>query len=278
MKISVIGLGMIGGGILPYLLDNKNVQEIALFNRMEAKIDAYIMDLSAAFPQFAYKLKKGTKSDLENSTWIAFCAGRTVKPSEKRSELLAENKNCVDSFLKDVELRKDAIVVVSTNPVDEITTYVLKLTDLPSKRVIGFGGSLDEANLKIVLAKELGKKPEEIKCKWIGTHGEEGIPIYEYSIPVETVKAKMRENLDTILKISPPRFAPAKYLAQLLNCIINDNAIHVTVCTLDEKNQVYYTWPCLINGAGVDEKVKINLMLNQTTQLEEILKRRKSII
>lgn len=276
MNISVIGLGMIGGGTLPYLLENKNVEEIALFNRTQAKIDAYIADLSAAFPQFAYKLKKGKKNDLETSTWIAFCAGRTVKPGEKRSELLVENKKCVDSFLKDIKLRKDAIVVVSTNPVDEITSYTWKLTDLPWKHVIGFGGSLDEANLKVVLAKELGRKPEEIECKWIGTHGEDGIPIYNYDVPVEKIKATMRKNLDAVLKISPPRFAPAKYLAKLLNCILNDNIQQITVCTLEEKNGVYYTWPCVITGGGVDEKVKLDPIPEQ--KLEEILKKRKNLL
>jgi malate/lactate dehydrogenase len=69
-------------------------------------------------------------------------------------------------------IRKDAILLVVSNPVDVLTFFAQRLSGLPWGRVVGSGTLLDSVRLKGGLARRAGVAETSINAWVIGEHGD----------------------------------------------------------------------------------------------------------
>ena len=67
----------------------------------------------------------------------------------------------------------DAVVVVVTNPLEEMTHLAAKITGFPAARVIGMGGVLDTARFRSLVGLTGVAKPEDVHAIVLGSHGGE---------------------------------------------------------------------------------------------------------
>lgn len=94
-------------------------------------------------------------------------------PGESRTDLIGRNKSILQSAIKDMQpFANHTILLLVANPVDVITYFAQKYSDLPKSQVIGSGTFLDSARLRGELASKAEVAASSIDAYVLGEHGE----------------------------------------------------------------------------------------------------------
>jgi malate dehydrogenase len=115
------------------------------------------------------------------------------------------------------------ILVTVTNPVDLLTYYFVQKCGIPRERCIGFGGQLDSARFRRILAASAISGPAYV----LGEHGEHQVPLFHpLKSPVDTgAREKILETLrgasmEIIKGKGGTIFGPAWHLTRLVSAIL----------------------------------------------------------
>jgi len=183
MKITIIGGGGRVGVCSAFALQcGAVVSDIQLLDANKELAEGEALDLlhgtAIAGDQRIYA---GDYTRSADSDLFLITAGLRRKPDESRLDLINRNValfvQILDS-MKSAGLKKDAIVLVVSNPVDILTQLAVKRLDLPWRRVIGLGTMLDSARLSSFIAEELQLAPTQVKATILGEHGDSMVPIW----------------------------------------------------------------------------------------------------
>src|SRR6185369_8767411 len=71
----------------------------------------------------------------------------------------------------------NAVVIVVSNPLDEMTALAQLATGFPRERVLGQAGVLDTARFTHFVAEELAKPISAVKTLTLGSHGDTMVPV-----------------------------------------------------------------------------------------------------
>jgi L-lactate dehydrogenase len=120
---------------------------------------------------------------------VVITAGARQKPGQTRMDLAAANARiCREMVPKLVRQAPNAILLVVTNPCDVMTYVTLKLSGLPSGRVLGSGTVLDSSRFRWLIARRCGVAVQNVHAYIAGEHGDSEIPLWSTaniaSIPV----------------------------------------------------------------------------------------------
>jgi L-lactate dehydrogenase len=183
MKVSIIGGGGRVGSNTAFALQCAGiVSEIHILDANEQMAAGEALDLlhgaSVAADQ---KIYAGNYEKCADADVIVITAGLRRKPEESRLDLINRNvtlfKQILDS-LKGAGLKKDAIVMVVSNPVDILTRLAIDYLKYDPAKVIGLGTQLDTARFRSLIALETGLPPTQIKALILGEHGDSMVPIW----------------------------------------------------------------------------------------------------
>ena len=75
-------------------------------------------------------------------------------------------------------MKREAIVVVVSNPVDVLTYLATTQLGLPSAQVIGLGTQLDSARFRSLIAEALKLPATQVTATILGEHGDSMVPIW----------------------------------------------------------------------------------------------------
>jgi len=90
-----------------------------------------------------------------------------------RLDLLGRNAEIIRNVVSQAApVSPEAIVIVVTNPLDEMTALAADVSGFPRRRVVGMAGVLDSARLRYFIAEELGVSPLGVEAMTLGSHGE----------------------------------------------------------------------------------------------------------
>ena len=180
MKVTVVGSGFVGQTTAMRLLE-KDLAEVCLIDIIEGKPQALALDLKEAAPVEGYEpLITGTNdyADTAGSDIVVITAGFPRQPGMSRMDLLGKNAGVVrDVVERFVPGSPDAIIIVVTNPLDEMTFLASDVSGFPKERVMGMAGVLDSARLRAFIAEELGVSPLVVEAITLGSHGESMVPV-----------------------------------------------------------------------------------------------------
>ena len=183
MKVSIIGAGGLVGSCTAFALQTgKIVREIALLDANAEAAAGQALDLLHGASLMADQIiTSGGYEHIPSSDLICITAGLRRKPDESRLDLINRN---VDLFLdilasiKKAGHKRDATVLVVSNPVDVLTYLAAAKLDLPPSRVIGLGTQLDTIRFRALIAERLNAPPTQVKALILGEHGDSMVPIW----------------------------------------------------------------------------------------------------
>lgn len=93
------------------------------------------------------------------------------------------------------------ILLIVSNPVDILTAVAQKVSNLPAKRIVGSGTTLDTARLKHKLGEHLSVDSRDVHAYIIGEHGDSEIAAWSSAnvsgVPLSTM-CEMRGHYDHV--------------------------------------------------------------------------------
>jgi malate dehydrogenase len=224
---------------------------------------------------------------------VVITAGLPRKPGMSRMDLLEVNAGIVTDVTKQIlEHSEDPIIIVVTNPLDQMTTLTAEVSKLSKGRVIGQAGILDSSRFAYFISEKLNVKMSDVYALTLGSHGETMVPVpslctvsgeplvdilSEKDID-ELVKKTSEGGAEIVglLKTGSAYFAPASSAATMVKSIISDSNEVFPVCAWLEGeygiNDVYLGVPAKLGKGGVTEIVEYDLTSTELDALREASK------
>jgi len=285
-KITIVGAGNIGA-TLALLLARRETADITLIDINEGVAKGKALDIMEASPILgfnAHVIGTGNYEDTAGSDVVVITAGFPRKPGMSRDDLLFKNYEVVKSVSEQIKkYSPEAFVIVVTNPLDAMTYTALKVTGFPKERVIGMAGVLDSARFAYFISEKTGISVENIKAFVIGGHGDDMVPLPEYTtvsgIPVRKFlsEEKLSEVIERtrfgggeivqLLKTGSAFYAPAASILEMVLAILwNKRKILSASVYLDGEIGEYYGAtglcvgvPIVLGKEGVEDIIKLEL-------------------
>ncbi|ADB17953.1 Lactate/malate dehydrogenase [Pirellula staleyi DSM 6068] len=183
MKVSIIGgAGLVGSSAAFALQCGGVASEIALLDVNLDLAGGHALDLLHGGPSTADQvITAGGYEHVPDSDIICITAGLRRKPDESRLDLINRNTDLFVSILTEIQkvgYKKEAIVIVVSNPVDILTYVAADRLNLPHSQVIGLGTQLDTIRFRSLIAQQLKVAPSQVQALILGEHGDSMVPIW----------------------------------------------------------------------------------------------------
>jgi L-lactate dehydrogenase len=155
-RAAIIGAGSVGAAVAHSLLLRNVASEILLVDIDSQRCNAQVQDLSDSAFLSGSTVKRCEYGEAANCDINIIAAGAKRRPGNARLDLVEQNLAVLKDILQSLQpLRPDGILLLVSNPVDVITYFAQKWSNLPSTQVIGSGTFLDSIRLRHELAEML---------------------------------------------------------------------------------------------------------------------------
>jgi L-lactate dehydrogenase len=183
MKVTIIGGGGRVGSNAAFALQCAGiVAEIQLIDANADLAEGEALDLlHGSSVRGGQRIYAGDYARAKDSDLFIITAGLRRKPDESRLDLINRNVALFSQILESIRqagLRKDAIVIVVSNPVDILTQLAAAKLGLPWSQVLGLGTMLDTARFRSLISAELKLSALQISALILGEHGDTMVPIW----------------------------------------------------------------------------------------------------
>jgi malate dehydrogenase len=292
MRVTVVGAGFVGATTAMRVVQ-KGLAEVVLIDIIEGLPQGIALDMKQSSPVEGFEpLITGTNdyADTAGSDVVVITAGLPRQPGMSRMDLLGKNAGIVRSVVDQVkDGSPGAIVIVVTNPLDEMTFLAAEASGFPKHRVMGMAGVLDSARLRFFIAEELGVSPSSVEAITLGSHGEAMVPLPRHAtvegkplaelVDDETQERLFERTRDAgaeivgLLKKGSAYYGPSASVAQMVNAIAGDTKEVLPVCawTAGEYgiSDVYVGLPARLGRGGVEQIVEMDLNDDELAKLRE---------
>lgn len=291
-KVVLVGDGAVGSSFAFSLLQSTNeIDELVIVDRKMAKAQGDATDLADITPLTSpVKITAGTYQDAANADVVVITAGVARKPGESRLDLVNKNAAIIKSIVEPIVASGFAgVFVISSNPVDILTTLVQRLSGFPKERVIGTGTSLDSMRLRVLLSKKLHLSVNAIDALMLGEHGDTSFAAFnEITIngkalnKVTTLSSNDQAEIEQavhqaggqiIAKKGATYYGIAKCLSAITRAIIeNRNIVLPISAPLDGQygiNNLYLGTPAIINSQGIGQVIESPLTPDEAAKMTQ---------
>ncbi len=282
MKVTVVGSGFVGQTTAMRLVE-KGIAEVCLIDIVEGLPQGLALDLKESSPVEGFEpaiVGTNDYADTAGSDVVVITAGFPRQPGMSRMDLLGKNAAIMRSVVEQVAPGSpDAIVIVVTNPLDEMTFLAADVSGFPKERVMGMAGVLDSARLRFFIAEELGVSPLVVEAMTLGSHGDamialprhatvDGKPLPEL-VDEATLERLFRRTRDggaeivSLLKKGSAYYAPSASVTRMVAAIAGnvDDVLPVCAWCTGEYgiSDVYVGVPAKLGRGGVERIVELDL-------------------
>lgn len=283
MRITIVGAGKYGSTTAHLVAMADYADEVVMTDIVEGLPQGLALDMNQARPieRFTTHLVGTNRyEDTADSDVVVVTAGKPRQPGMSRMDLLGENAKIVGGVAEQVAAHSpQAVVIVVSNPLDEMTALFQRRSGFPPERVMGQAGMLDSARLADKTAAAAGVSPLAVEAITLGSHGDTMVPVRSKLTVdgkpahkvlgediVEQLVGATREGgaeIVGLLKEGSAYYAPASAAAKMVEAVARDRRQTMPVCAWVTGHygvsDVYLGVPAVIGRRGVHEIVEMDL-------------------
>lgn len=296
-RATVVGAGHVGATTALRLAEADVFDEVVLVDVVPGLAAGLALDLwhSSGLRRFATRLRGTTDlAEAADSDFVVVTAGRAREPGMSRTDLTAVNAAIVGDVSENIRLHSPhAIVIVVTNPLDEMTHLAWQTTGFPAPRVMGMAGVLDAARFCALAALAAGERPDAVRAVALGSHGDEMvIPLSQAEIGAEPITRRLdaptlaalvdrtRQSGAEVVKLlgkGSAYFAPAAAVVAMVLAMAKNTGEVLPACVRADGayglDGVYVGLPARLGAAGVVEVVELPLVQAELEELRRAARR-----
>ena len=292
-RAAVVGAGHVGAMTALRLAETSLFSRVLLVDIVPGLAAGLALDMwhSSGLRGFTTQIEGSTDlSALEGAGYVVMTAGRPRQPGMSRTDLTGVNAEIVGGVADGIRrYAPNSVVVVVTNPLEEMTYLMANRTGFPSKRVIGMAGVLDSARFCSLIALEGVARPQDVNAIALGSHGAEMvIPLSLATAngrPIEELIAKDRlaaiverardsgAEVVKLLQKGSAYFSPAESAASMVAAMVRGGSPVIAACV--QSGGAYgladtrIGLPVRLDANGVKEIVTLPLRSDEQAALAE---------
>jgi malate dehydrogenase len=255
-KVTVVGAGFYGSTTAMRLAEYNIFDTVVLTDILEGKPEGLALDMnqSRSIEGFETKIVGATTSAdgagyeaTANSDVVIITAGLPRKPGMSRMDLIGVNAGIVRGVAENIAKHSPkAVIIVVSNPLDEMTALTQIATAFPRNRVMGQAGMLDTARFTHFVAEKLNVAVSSVSTLTLGSHGETMVPVPSRctvdgkALTEKLSQAEIDELVDrtrnggaevvALLKTGSAYYAPSAAAARMAKAVIKDSGATMPVC------------------------------------------------
>jgi malate dehydrogenase len=293
VKVTVVGAGKYGSTTVQRIAEKGICDEVVMTDIVEGLPQGLALDMMQSRPLEGFETRVVGSNGYEEtagSDVAVITAGVPRKPGMSRMDLLEVNARIVGEVTRNLaESSPDAVLVVVSNPLDEMTALAAEVSGFPRERVMGQAGMLDTARFKHFLAEELGTSPSRVEAMTLGSHGDtmvpvpsmvkvDGKPLAELA-DQDTIERLVQRTRDggaevvALLKTGSAYYAPSSAATAMVAGVLADSKEVMPVCAWVTGEYgidgVYLGVPARLGRRGVEEVVELPLTGAELTNLRD---------
>ncbi|MQB01224.1 MAG: malate dehydrogenase [Actinobacteria bacterium] len=292
-KVTVVGAGNVGSNTARRVAEKNLADEVVMTDIVDGLPQGLALDINQSSPVEGFETRAVGSNDYgatAGSDVVVITAGLPRKPGMSRMDLLDKNSEIVGGVTKEIAKHSpEAILIVVSNPLDEMTFLAAEESGFPRERVMGMAGVLDSSRLRFFIAEKLNVVPSEVQAITLGSHGDQMVALPRHAtvqgkplpelVDEETLEQLFQRTRDggaeivKYLQKGSAFYAPSSSAAAMVNSILNDvDDVHPTCAWTTGQygiSDVYLGVPAKLGRGGVTEIVELDLNEAELTQLRE---------
>jgi malate dehydrogenase len=298
-KVTVVGAGFYGSTTALRLAEYNIFDTVVLTDILEGKSEGLALDMnqSRSIEGFETKLIGATTTvdgagyeATANSDVVVITAGLPRKPGMSRMDLIGVNAGIVRGVAENIAKHSpNAVIIVVSNPLDEMTALTQLATNFPKNRVMGQAGMLDTARFTNFVAEKLGVAVGSVKTLTLGSHGDTMVPVPSRctvdgkalsdllsATEIDELVDRTRNGgaeVVALLKTGSAYYAPSAAAARMAKAVIEDSGAVMPVCAWVDGEYgisgVYLGVEAEIGRTGVKKVVETKLTDSELSGLKE---------
>jgi len=297
-KVTVVGAGFYGSTTALRLAEYDIFETVVLTDIVEGKPEGLALDINQSRSVEGFETKVigatttaegGGYEKTANSDVVVITAGLPRKPGMSRMDLIGVNAGIVRGVAENIAKHSpNAVIIVVSNPLDEMTALAQIATNFPKNRVMGQAGMLDTARFTNFVAEKVGVPVSVVKTLTLGSHGETMVPVPSRCTvngkPLSDI-LKADEIADLVdrtrnggaeivglLKTGSAYYAPSAAAARMAKAVIEDSKAVMPVCAWVDGQYgisgVYLGVEASIGKSGVIKVVETDLTADELASLK----------
>jgi malate dehydrogenase len=298
-KVAVIGAGFYGSTTAQRLAEYDIFDEVVLTDIVEGRPEGLALDMNQSRPIEGFETKvtgQTTGADgqgyeaLAGSAAVIITAGLPRKPGMSRMDLIGVNTKIVRSVTEQVvKHAPEAVLIVVSNPLDEMTALAAKVSGFPPSRVMGQAGMLDTARFSYFVAEKLGVPVGSVRTLTLGSHGDTMVPVPSAcsvdgkplsdllsQADIDALVDRTRNGgaeVNGLLKTGSAYYAPSAAAARMARAVAEDSGAVLPVCAWVDGQYgisgVYLGVEAEIGSVGVRKVVERDLTESEVAALRQ---------
>ncbi len=298
-KVTVVGAGFYGSTTAQRLAEYDVFETVVLTDIIEGRPAGLALDINQSRPIEGFEttvvgVTTGPNGEgyeaIEGSDVVVITAGLARKPGMSRMDLLEVNAKIVRGVAEQVaKYAPHAVIVVVSNPLDEMTALTQIASGFPKNRVLGQAGVLDTARFTNSVAEKLGVPVKSVKTLTLGSHGDTMVPVPSQCTvdgkpladllsaeEIEELVVRTRNGgaeVVALLKTGSAYYAPSAAAARMAKAIAEDSGEIWPVCAWVDGEYgisgVYLGVLAKLGAEGVTQVVETPLTDGELASLKE---------
>lgn len=254
--VSVIGAGFYGSTTALRLAEYDIFAKVVLTDIVEGKAEGLALDMNQSRGIEGFEtlvVGQTTTADgagyeaIAGSDVVVITAGLPRKPGMSRMDLIEVNAKIVRSVAEQIAKHApNAVVIVVSNPLDEMTALTQLATGFAKNKVMGQAGMLDTARFTYFVAEALNVPVGSVQTLTLGSHGDTMVPVpsrclvdgkpLSELLPAEKIEELVVRTRNggaeivALLKTGSAYYAPSAAAARMARAVIEDSNAVMPVC------------------------------------------------